>query len=82
MFQLNETQKNLPVSAKTGSILINFFRILPIEQKKFGSAVMAEPDRGLYLVFQVVRVRSFRCDKCIERELRAEAEACDEAVDG
>lgn len=43
---------------------------------------MAEPDRCLYLVFQVVRIRCFRCDEGIECELRAEAEAGDEAVEG
>lgn len=37
---------------------------------------------SLYLVFQVVRVGGFRCDESIECELRAEAEACDEAVEG
>ena len=42
---------------------------------------MAEPDRGLYLVFQIVRVGCFRCDKGIERELCAQAEAGDEAVE-
>ena len=43
---------------------------------------MTEPDRGLYLLFQVVRVWSFRCDESIERELCAEAEAGDKAVEG
>ena len=43
---------------------------------------MAEPDRCLYLVFQVVRVGGFRCDEGIECELSAEAEAGDEAVEG
>ena len=43
---------------------------------------MAEPDRGLYLVFQVVRVGCFRCDEGIECELCAEAETGDEAVEG
>ena len=43
---------------------------------------MAEPDRGLYLVFQVVRRGCFRGNKGIERELGAEAEAGDEAIEG
>ena len=43
---------------------------------------MAEPDRGLLFVFQVVHTRCFRCDEGIECELRAEAEAGDEAVEG
>lgn len=43
---------------------------------------MAEPDLGLYFVFQVVRIGCFRCDKGIERELRAEAKAGDETVEG
>lgn len=43
---------------------------------------MAEPDYYLYLVFQVVRVRYFRGNKGIERELCAEAEAGDEAIEG
>ena len=43
---------------------------------------MAEPDRGLYLVFQVVRVGCLRSDEGIERELCSEAEAGDEAVEG
>ena len=50
--------------------------------EKSDPAVMAEPDRGLYLVFQVVHVGSFRCDKGIKCELCAEAEASDEAVEG
>lgn len=33
---------------------------------------MAEPDLGLYLVFQVVHVRCFRCDEGIERKLCVE----------
>ena len=43
---------------------------------------MAEPDRCLYLVFEVVCVRSFRCDEGVECELRAQAKAGDEAVEG
>ena len=43
---------------------------------------MAEPDRGLYLVFQIVRVWCFRGDEGIKRELCAEAEAGDEAIEG
>ena len=43
---------------------------------------MAEPDRGLLFVFQIVHIWSFRGDKGIERELCAEAEAGDEAVKG
>ena len=43
---------------------------------------MAEPDRCLYLVFQIVRVGCFRCNEGIECELSAEAEAGDEAVEG
>ena len=34
------------------------------------------------LVFQVVRIGGFRCDKSIERELCAETEAGDETVEG
>ena len=43
---------------------------------------MAEPDRGLYLVFQVVHIGRLRSDESIERELSAEAKAGDEAVEG
>ena len=43
---------------------------------------MAEPDRGLYLVFQVVHIRRFRGNKGVECELCAQAEAGDEAVEG
>lgn len=43
---------------------------------------MAEPDRGLYLVFQVVHIGCLRSDKGIECELCAEAEAGDEAIEG
>ena len=43
---------------------------------------MTEPDRRLYLVFQVIGVGCFRCDESIKRELCAEAEAGDEAVEG
>ena len=43
---------------------------------------MAEPDRGLYLVFQIVRMGGFRCNEGIEYELCTEAEAGDEAVEG
>ena len=43
---------------------------------------MAEPDRGLYIVFQVVRGGGFRCNEGIKRELCAEAEAGDEAIEG
>lgn len=43
---------------------------------------MAEPDRGLLFVFQIVHIWSFRGDKGIERELCAEAEAGDEAIEG
>ena len=42
---------------------------------------MAEPDRGLYLVFQVVHIGCLSSDKGIKCELRAEAEAGDEAVE-
>lgn len=50
--------------------------------EKSGSAVLAEPDRGLYPVFQVVHIGHLRSDESIERELCAEAEAGDEAVEG
>ena len=50
--------------------------------RRSGPAVMAEPDRGLYLVFPVIRVRCFRYNEGIECELCAEAEAGDEAVEG
>ena len=43
---------------------------------------MAEPDCGSYLVFQVIRVRCFRCDEGIECKLCTEAEAGDKAVEG
>ena len=43
---------------------------------------MTEPDRRLYLVFQVIGVGCFRCDESIKRELCAEAKAGDEAVEG
>ena len=43
---------------------------------------MAEPDLGLYLVFQVVHIGCLRSDKGIKCELRAEAEAGDKAVEG
>ena len=43
---------------------------------------MTEPDRRLYLVFQVIDVGCFRCDESIKRELCAEAKAGDEAVEG
>ena len=43
---------------------------------------MAEPDHGLYLVFQVVRVGGFRCNEGIEGKLRAQAEAGNEAIEG
>ena len=36
----------------------------------------------LYLVFQIVSVWCFRCNEGIECELRAEAEAGDEAIEG
>ena len=49
---------------------------------KSGPAVMAELDRGLLFVFQIVRVWRFRCDEGIECELRTQAEAGDEAVEG
>lgn len=42
---------------------------------------MAEPDRYLYLVFQVVGVGRFRSNKSIKSELCVEAEACDETVE-
>ena len=50
--------------------------------EKSGSAVLAEPDRGLYPVFQVVHIGRLRSDESIERELSAEAKAGDEAVEG
>ena len=43
---------------------------------------MAASDRLLYFVFQIVRVWRFRCDEGIECELRTQAEAGDEAVEG
>ena len=43
---------------------------------------MAEPDRGLLFVFQIVHIRRFRGGEGIECELCAEAEAGDEAVEG
>ena len=43
---------------------------------------MAEPDRRLYFVFQVVQIGCFRGDEGIKHELGAEAEAGDEAVEG
>ena len=42
---------------------------------------MEEPDHILLFVFQVVRVWCFRCEKGIECELCAEAEAGDEAIE-
>ena len=63
-------------------LLLTSFQILPIGQKKFGSAVVAEPDRGLLFVFQIVHIWSFRGDKGIKRKLCAEAEASDEAIEG
>lgn len=47
-----------------------------------GPAVVAEPDRGLLFVFQIVHIWSFRGDKGIKRKLCAEAEAGDEAIEG
>ncbi len=43
---------------------------------------MAEPDRGLLFVFQIIRIGCFRCDEGIECKLCAEAEAGDEAIEG
>ena len=43
---------------------------------------MAEPDCGLLFIFQVVGIWRFRSNEGIECELRAEAEAGDEAVEG
>ena len=43
---------------------------------------MAEPDRGLLFVFQIVHIRRFRGGEGIECELCAEAESGDEAVEG
>ena len=42
---------------------------------------MAEPDRGLLFVFQIISIWCLRGDKGIECELCAEAEAGDEAVE-
>lgn len=50
--------------------------------EKSGAAVMAEPDRCLYLVFQVVRVWCLRGNEGIKCELCAEAETGDEAIEG
>ena len=47
-----------------------------------GPAVVAEPDRGLLFVFQIVHIWSFRGDKGIKRKLSAEAKAGDESVEG
>lgn len=71
----------LPVSAKTCDIFTNFFLNFADRTKKSGLAVVAEPDCGSYLVFQIVRVGCFRCNEGIECELSAEAEAGDEAVE-
>ena len=43
---------------------------------------MAEPDRGLLFVFQIIRIGCFRCNEGIECKLCAEAEAGDEAIEG
>ena len=43
---------------------------------------MAEPDRGLLFVFQIVHIWCFRGDEGIECKLRAEAKAGDEAIKG
>ena len=66
---------------KSRGILTNFFLNFADRTEKSGPAVMAAPDLCLYLVFQVVRVRCFRGNKGIERELCAEAEAGDETIE-
>ena len=81
-FYILITDCAFPVSAKICDILTNFFLNFADRTEKSGSAVMAGPDRGLLFVFQIVRVGCFRGDEGIESELCAEAEACDEAVDG
>lgn len=43
---------------------------------------MAEPDRCLYLVFQIIGVWRFRCDEGIKRKLCTEAKAGDKAIEG
>lgn len=43
---------------------------------------MAESDRCLYLVFQIVRIGCFRCNECVECKLRSQPKAGDEAVEG
>ena len=72
----------MPISAKNCDIFTNFFLNFADRTEKSGSAVLAEPDRGLYLVFQVVHIGRLRSDESIERELSAEAKAGDEAVEG
>lgn len=79
---LNELKENLPLSAKSCDILTIFFLNFADRTGNPTLPLLAEPDRGLYLVFQVVRVGCFRCNECIKCELCAEAEAGDEAVEG
>lgn len=81
-FYQTTSNHTLPVSAKTCDIFTNFFLNFADRTEKSGSAVLAEPDRGLYLVFQVVHIGRLRSDESIERELSAEAKAGDEIIEG
>ena len=81
-FYQTTSNHTLPVSAKTCDIFTNFFLNFADRTKKSGLAVVAEPDCGSYLVFQIIRIGRFRCDKGIECELCAEAEAGDEIIEG
>ena len=81
-FYQTTSNHTLPVSAKTCDIFTNFFLNFADRTKKSGLAVVAESDCGSYLVFQIIRIGRFRCDKGIECELCAEAEAGDEIIEG
>lgn len=79
---LNELKENLPLSAKSCDILAIFFLNFADRTENPTLPLLAEPDCGSYLVFQVVRVGCFRGDEGIKSELCAEAKAGDEAIEG
>ena len=54
-----DSKKLFPVSAKFREILTNFFLNFADRTENPTLPLLAEPDRGSYLVFQIVRVGGF-----------------------
>ena len=82
MICLKESEEQFAAIGKNLRCFYQLFPNFADRTEKSGPAVMADADRGLYLVFQIVLIWCLRRDEGIKCKLCAEAEAGDEAVEG